>query len=159
MANGKERPEFYSGIPWVHVTPEQARNLPQGTLNAPLIAISLYFLLIGMFKFGLLFSNGAGVGVALLNGAWPFLTGVGLALRVPWSIVMALISSTLTVWALVRGSQAGVVDGARLYPLFETIINVGILFYLVDGDRPNLIYRHRFRKYSIEDDQKDEALD
>ena len=39
--------------------------------------------------------------------------------------------------------------------LFETIANVGILFYLIDGDRPNLIYRHRYRQYSAKETDND----
>lgn len=155
MAGRNERPEFYSGIPWVHITPQQARALPKGKLNLTLGAIGLYFIAIGVFKFSLIMSVGAGFGTAALNGFWPVLTGLGLLMRVPWSVIMALVSTTLTVWFLLRGTQVGVADGFALIPMFETIINVGILFYLVEADRPNLIYRHRYRKYSVEDGEHD----
>ncbi len=150
MARRGERPEFYSGIPWVQVTPQQARGLPQGKLNTALYVIGLYFIGIGLFKFGVVLSVGAGFGTAVLNGVWPVLTGIGLLMRVPWSIIMAMVSATLTVWFLIRGTQVGVADGNSLIPMIETLINVGILFYLVEGERPNLIYRHRYRKYSVE---------
>ncbi len=156
MPKRTERPEFYSGIPWVYVTPHQARALPQGKLNAILYLICVYFIGIAILKFGLVLSVGAGLGVALLNSIWPFLTGLGLLFRVPWSIIMAVVSAGLTVWTLVRGTQAGLPSDTNLIPLFETMINVGILFYLIDADRPNFIYRHRYRKYSVEDPQ-DEA--
>ena len=153
MLGRKDKPDFYSGIPWVHIEPEQARALPQGKLNLILYMISLYFIATALLKFGFVVSIGAGLGVALFNSVWPFLTGLGLLFRVPWSIVMAIGSATLTVWSLIRGPQVGIVEGSTLVPMFETIINIGILFYLVEGDRPNLIYRHRYRKYSVEDGQ------
>lgn len=150
MASRKQKTDFYSGIPWVHVTPEQARALPQGKLNLFLYAICIYFLCVAALKFGFILSVGAGLGVALLNSIWPFLTGLGLLFRVPWAIIMAVVSASLTVWFLVRGPQIAGTDGASLVPMCETIFNVGILFYLVEADRPNLIYRHRYRKYSVE---------
>jgi len=85
---------------------------------------------------------------ALLNGVWPILTGLGLAFRVPWAIVMAVISAGLTIYALVRGF-----GGGGVMTLFETLISVGVLFYLVEADRPNLIYRYRYRKYSADTDE------
>ncbi|MCF2872105.1 hypothetical protein L0664_13600 [Octadecabacter sp. G9-8] len=145
------RGDFYSGLPWVNVPPEQARAHPKGKLNLILWLIAAYFVAIGALKFGLVLSYGAGIGVAILNGIWPVLTGIGLALRVPWAIIMAMISAGLTVYALVRGLGG---DGT-LITLFEVIANVGILFYLLDGDRPNLIYRHRYRKYSADEDAGD----
>ena len=145
------RGDFYSGIPWVNVAPQQARAHPKGKLNLVLWAIVAYFIGIGSLKFGLALSYGAGFGIALLNGIWPFLTGIGLALRVPWAIIMATIAALLTIYALVR-SLGG--DGS-LVILLQTLANVGILFYLVDGDRPNLIYRHRYRQYSADKDAQD----
>lgn len=143
-----DRGDFYSGIPWVNVTPQQAHSHPKGRLNLLLWAIAGYFIAIGVLKFGLALNYGAGFGIAALNGVWPMLTGLGLALRVPWAVIMAMISAALTVYALVRGLGG---DGSIIV-LLETLINVGILFYLVDGDRPNLIYRHRYRKYSVDKD-------
>jgi len=152
MARRKFRPDFYSGVPWVYVTPEQARSLPQGKLNLTLYLISLYFVVIGLVKFYLVLSIGAGFLSALLNGLWPLLTGLGLLCRVPWSIIMAVGAGTLTGWFLVRGAISVDAGQAELFVLFDVIINVGIVFYLVDADRPNLIYRHRFRKYSYQDE-------
>lgn len=151
MSRRNERAEFYSGIPWVYITPQQARALPTGKLNLVLYLIAFYFVLIGLFKFALILSFGAGLGTALLNGVLPVLTGLGLLARVPWSIIMALVSAILTVWFLIRGTQFSAEDGSVVFQMLETILNVGILFYLTEADRPNLIYRHRYRKYSIED--------
>lgn len=146
MSNDKNRMDFYSGIPWVDVTPEQARHHPKGQLNWVLWLIVVYFIGIAVFKFWWVLDAGGGLFIAVLNAIWPFLAGVGLALRVPWSIIMAIVAAGVTVWALVRGLGG---DGSIIV-LLETVANVGILFYLMDGDRPNLIYRHRYRKYSVE---------
>lgn len=144
MTRNKQRRDFYSGIPWVDVTPEQARAHPKGQLGLLLWAIVAYFLFIAVIKTYLALSFGAGFGIAVLNAIWPFLAGIGLALRVPWSVFMAVVSAGLTAYALLRGFGTN----ASVIYLFETIANVGILFYLIDGDRPNLIYRHRYRQYS-----------
>lgn len=147
MSKTPKRPDFYSGIPWVDVSPEQVRAHPKGQLNAVLWLIVAYFIGIAILKFTL--SLEFGPGVAILNSVWPLLAGAGLALRVPWSIVMACVSAGLTIWALFRSLDGG----ADVVILIETLINVGILFYLIDGDRPNLIYRHRYRKYSVARDE------
>lgn len=143
----KERRDFYTGLQWVNITPEQARALPKGKLNAVLWAIAAYFILIALYKFWWVLDVGGGLGIAVLNSIWPLLAGIGLALRVPWSVIMAIISTGLTVWALMRG--LGTDTGVAI--LLETVANVGILFYLMDGDRPNLIYRHRYRRYSAQE--------
>ena len=54
-------------------------------------------------------------------------------------IAYILLGALLGPWAL---------DVVSNPELIADIANVGILFYLIDGDRPNLIYRHRYRKYS-----------
>jgi len=144
MTDKQKRGDYYSGIPWVNVTAQQARDHPKGKLNAILWAIALYFFAVGALRIYFGIANGYGVQFALLSGIWPLLVGLGLAFRVPWAVVMACISAGLSMYALVRGLRGG----ADVFMLVETLISVGILFYLVDADRPNLIYRHRYRKYS-----------
>ena len=146
MSNNETKPDFYSGIPWVYVAAGQARAHPGGKLNLILWIIAVYFIAIGVVKFGVMISIGAGVGMTVLNGIWPFLTGLGLALRIPWAVLMACVSAGLTVYALLRG----IGEDGSIVILLETVANTGILFYLIDGDRPNFIYRHRYRKYSVE---------
>lgn len=148
MSDQKEQSDFYSGIPWVYITPTQARSLSKGALGPVLWAIVAYFLFVAGLKFWWVLSVGGGLGIAVLNSIWPFLAGAGLALRVPWAMVMAMIAAAVTIYALVRGLGG---DGS-LIVLAETVANVGILFYLIDADRPNLIYRHRYRKYSVEEE-------
>ena len=148
MSDKPKRRDFYSGIPWVNVTAQEAHAHPLGKLGPIEWTIAIYFIAISILKFWLAFDYGYGFGVAFLNSIWPFLVGLGLAFRVPWSVIMAMVSTALTAYALVRGLGGG----GDLITLFEMIASVGILFYLIDADRPNLIYRHRYRKYSVEDD-------
>lgn len=147
----KKRGEYYSGIPWVNVTPQQARNHPKGKLNAILWVIALFFFLTGALRIYFAIADGYGIQFALLSGVWPLLVGLGLAFRVPWAVVMACISAGLSMYFLIRSFGVG----ADVFLLVQTLISVGILFYLVDADRPNLIYRHRYRKYSAQ--KEDEA--
>ncbi|AKS46619.1 hypothetical protein SAMN05444287_1736 [Octadecabacter temperatus] len=149
MSDKPSRRDFYSGIPWVNVTAQEAHAHPLGKLGPIEWVIVVYFIGISILKFWLSFDYGMGLGGAFLNSIWPFLVGLGLALRVPWAVIMAMISAALTAYALVRGLGGG----GDLITLFEMIASVGILFYLIDADRPNLIYRHRYRKYSVEDDK------
>ncbi|WP_375280515.1 hypothetical protein [Pseudooctadecabacter sp.] len=175
MSKDKKRMEFYAGVPWVNITPEQARNHPKGKPGVILWAIALYFIVTGLWKFYAAWDFGLAGWLVVLAGIWPFLAGVGLLMRVPWSVFMAIVSAGLTVWALFRSSRAtaelynsfegatqtgflhalfgvdGYTDGFFVILLVELLIQVGILFYLMDGDRPNLIYRHRYRQYSAND--------
>lgn len=147
MDSNESKPDFYSGLPWVYVPPEQVRAHPKGRLNLILWLIATYFIGIGLLKFYLSLQQGHGIGIGIANGIWPLLTGIGLAIRAPYAVLMACVSAGLTVYALLRGiGQEGTVT-----ILLETIANVAILFYLIDGDRPNFVYRHRYRKYSVED--------
>lgn len=168
----KERRDFYTRIPWINVTPEQARAHPKGKPGLVLWLIGLYFIFAGVWKFYAAWEFGLGFGLVILSGIWPLLTGIGLLMRVPWSVFMAIVSAGLTIWALFRSTRAtaqlynstqsaidigflhGVMgiesygDAFFVVLLVELIIQIAILFYLMDGDRPNLIYRHRYRQYS-----------
>ena len=43
-----------------------------------------------------------------------------------------------------------------LATLMIDAIGIGIVFYMVEGDRPNLIYRHRYRSYRAEREAGDD---
>lgn len=180
MKKDKQRIEFYAGVPWVNITPEQARAHPKGKPGVVLWAIALYFIVTGLWKFYAAWDFGLAGWLVVLAGIWPFLAGVGLLMRVPWSVFMAIVSAGVTVWALFRSSRAtaelynsveaatqigflhavfgidSYTDGFFVILLIELLIHVGILFYLMDGDRPNLIYRHRYRQYSAKDGPADD---
>lgn len=148
MTKQETKPDFYSGIPWVYVPADQARAHPKGKLNLLLGLIAAYFILGGLVRIYLTIEAGYGMTGAALSGGWFLLTGIGLALRAPYSVLMAATSAGLAIFTVIKVVGS---DGS-LFILFETIANVGILFYLVDGDRPNFVYRHRYRKYSVVDE-------
>ncbi len=158
MTDRHEKPDHYSGIPWVYVSSQEARAHPKGQLTAVLWVIAIYLIGAGVTKAVTLQASGVPFGWALLISAVPILAGVGLILRMPWAIILATISVALTVLQLVGGFRSlgdmggnaasmGMFD-TRLVLLLHLVASVGIVFYLMDGDRPNFIYRHRYRKYS-----------
>ena len=159
----EERQDAYSGIPWVYVGRQEVWAHPKGRLSGLLWAIALYLILAGLGKAGLLMSQGVSVGWALLLGAFPLACGIGLILRAPWAVILAGVSAGLTVFQLLAGlGQVGTLGGnaidvgglsPQLWTLIHLLISVGIVFYLMDGDRPNFIYRHRYRKYSAVKDE------
>lgn len=144
---GDERPDAYSGIPWVHVDPAIARAHPMGQLTPALQAISAYLVAVGLLKLWLFTGAGHAPGVILLGGVLPMLAGLGLWLRLPWAVVIALLMAGFNLYAFVRNVGAD----PDLLLLFDGVVSVGIIFYLIEGDRPNFIYRHRYRKYSVLD--------
>jgi len=77
------------------------------------------------------------------------ITGLGLWARMPWAIIVAIIMAGFTLYAFARNIGA---DPSMLL-LVDALVAVSMIFYLVEGDRPNLIYRHRYRRYSdLKDD-------
>lgn len=138
-----------TGAQWVHVTPEMARAHPQGRLNALLWVIVAAFAALGAIKVYLSLTYG-GTGL-LVGGVVELLTALMLAIRAPWGVWLAGAQLLVSVFGLVTG---GVL---KELALTETEIGLAILayfvflvlalFYLVEGERPNLIYRHRFRSY------------
>lgn len=145
MSEKEERPDAYSGIPWVYVSKEEVWGHPKGRLSLILWAVALYFIISAVAKVVIYTGAGLGLGLAVVSGLFPFLTGVGLILRVPWAIMLAIISASISLFSLMRGMG----EGAGIYYLAEALIQAGIVFHLMDGDRPNFVYRHRYRKYSV----------
>lgn len=139
-----QKQDLYSGIPWANVTREQARAHPQGQLNLILWGIALYLIGSGLWKTWMLWQADMPLMAIGLSGLLPVLTGLGLIIRAPWAVVLAVILAGLGAFAFVKALGQGV-DPAIL---IDGLIAVGVLTYLLEGDRPNLIYRHRYRKYS-----------
>lgn len=161
MNDRDERKDAYSGIPWVYVTRQEVWAHPKGRLSPALWAIAIYLLFAGVSKMALLYSESVPLGWSIILGSFPFLCGVGLILRAPWAIILATISAGASVFQLVAGLGsvgAGASFGLgapQFWLLFHLLASVGIVFHLMDGDRPNFIYRHRYRKYSAVTDDND----
>lgn len=143
-----QKGDYYSGIPWVYVDPAQARAHPKGQLTPVLFVIGLYLVGIGLWKAYVFADAGYALGVVILGGILPVLAGAGLLLRMPWAIVVTIVMAGFTLYSFARNLRA---DPDPLL-LVDALVAVGVIFYLVEGERPNFIYRHRYRKYSVEDD-------
>ena len=134
----------YSGLQWVYVTRVEAHAHPKGTLGPVLWAMALFLILSGLAKTYAFTASGAPLWGILLAGILSILTGIGLILRMPWALIVAAASAAVTLYLTVIGMRTG----ASLPLLFDALVSLGILFHLMEGDRPNLIYRYRYRKYS-----------
>ena len=139
-----EERDAYSGLSWVYVDPQQVRDHPKGRLNAILWGIVLFLVGSGLLKLVVFLNAGAALSMALLSGLLPVLTGLGLALRVPFALVVAIIMAGITLYSTVGAMGSD----QSIWFLVDSLVAAGIIFYLLDGDRPNFIYRHRYRKYS-----------
>lgn len=144
--------------PWVQVSPEAALAHPKGRPGLAIHAVALWLLLTAALNL-LSYLDGGGTGwmlvwaVVAFNAAWllalgsfwGWLLGVVVALR---EIVIFIIN--LRGLGGVPGDVVAS-DGftALSYLLLAQVVLAAIAgFYLLEGDRPNLIFRHRFRKYS-----------
>lgn len=127
-----------TGAQWVHVTPEMARAHPQGKLNLALWAIAAVFLSFGLLRL----SVSAGEMLNVISGVLQIVTGLMLMMRAPWGIMIAGAQLILTIFGVVTSGFGG-----HWMDLVILLFSFGALFYLVEGDRPNLIYKHRYRSY------------
>lgn len=140
----ERKPDSYSGIPWVYVDPVEARAHPKGQLTLALYGIIAYLLVTGALKLIVFLMAGYPMGVVILGAVLPVLAGLGLWLRAPWAVVVTILMAGFSLYAFARNLRAN----PDLMLLVDALVAVGIIFYLLEADRPNLIYRHRYRKYS-----------
>lgn len=138
-----------TGAQWVYVTPDMARAHPQGKLNAALWAIATVFVALGLLKLAAAVSAGFAF-ILVLGGAFQLLTGVMLAMRAPYAVLLAGAQLLITLFGTVTSGMMG-----ELFQLGVLIFSAGSLFYLTEGDRPNLIYRHRYRSFRGKSDAGD----
>ncbi|QHQ35840.1 hypothetical protein [Algicella marina] len=66
-----------------------------------------------------------------------------LVLRVPLAFPLMILHGAVVLIWFVRGLG----EGQEVAALVDLGLHVPVLFYMVEGLRPNLIYRHRFRAY------------
>ncbi|MEM6896927.1 MAG: hypothetical protein AAF576_06075 [Pseudomonadota bacterium] len=141
------------GRHWVYVTATEAFAHPRGRPGPAEYAIALWFAGVGAFEAALNISFGAfgivpAVFTVLLLGC-----AVGLILRMPWAFVAAILLAVREMFGFIQLIGGGAFEVPPLlaaYGVTNAVIGTGIIFYLVEGDRPNLIYRHRYRSYRTE---------
>ncbi len=144
-----------TGAQWVHVTPEMARAHPQGKLNAALWAIAAVFAAFGAIRLYIIVL-GYGDWLVWIGAGLSFLTALALAIRAPIALFLAGAQLLIGLFGLVTGGALkglADVDGSQaLNTLGLLIFSALALFYLMEGDRPNLIYRHRYRSFRGQQD-------
>ncbi len=144
-----------NGAQWVHVTPAEAHGHPKGRPGLVLWVIAAWFAASGGLEVALVMAAGAPLWSGAL-GMLSLVAGVGLILRVPWAYVLAVLLPARFVIGFVQsvGGGAAGLTGApqadQAFVLVQAVIAALVMFYLIEGERPNLIYRHRYRSYEAE---------
>lgn len=143
------------GAHWVHLTRDEVRAHPQGRPGPVLWAIALWFAASGAGEVALVQAAGAPLWSGIM-GVLSLVAGVGLLLSVPWAYVLAVLLPARFIIGFAQtvggGGEtlAGMGQAGQVLVLAQAMIAVAVMFHLVEGERPNLIYRRRFRSYSAE---------
>ena len=140
------------GRHWIFVTKHEAWSHPKGRPGLALFLISLWFAAVGAFELSVAIRGGLPLFSHAMAGATA-ITGILLMLRIPWAYVAAVILPVRQVFGFIEligteGVEPPLV--ATVYAVANAIIGIGVIFHLLEGDRPNLIYRHRYRSYKAE---------
>jgi len=160
MSEKRERREVVrtvadaNGAQWVHVSRDAARAHRKGRPGVLLWAIAAWFAASGGLEVALAAAGAPWWTGAL--GALSLVAAAGLILRVPWAYVLAVLLPARYIIGFVQAIGGGAValTGApqldQALVLAQAVISVLVIFHLVEGERPNLIYRHRYRSYEAE---------
>ena len=141
------------GRHWVYVTATEAAGHPKGRPGVAIFAIALWFAGIGAFEAVVLLGYGGFGVVQAVFTALMLASAVGLLIRAPWAYVLAILMAVRECFGfiqLIGGGAFNVPPELAAYGVVNAIIGAGVIMHLVEGDRPNLIYRHRYRSYRAE---------
>jgi hypothetical protein len=144
-----------NGAQWVHVPRAEAHAHPRGRPGLLLWLVAAWFAASGGLEVALVLAAGAPL-VSGALGALSLVAAAGLILRVPWAYVLAVLLPARFVIGFVQAIGGGAVGltGApevdQVFVLVQAVVSVLVVFYLLEGERPNLIYRHRYRSYEAE---------
>ena len=89
----------------------------------------------------------------LVYGVFVFITAVGLVLRNRLAYLMALFVPMIFLirfFSQATGYGTTTISAAQYYDLVNALIAVAVCFYMFEGDRPNFIFRRRYRSYRAE---------
>ena len=142
------------GRHWVYVTEAQVRGHAKGRFGLAIWAICLWFVVVGGLEIVLGSSSSL---PRLVFGVVLFLTGAGLVLRNRLAYLAALFVPMIFLIRFFSQASGygGLLSGpAQYYDLSNALVVVGGCFYLFEGDRPNFIFRRRYRSYHAESLQK-----
>lgn len=140
------------GRHWVYVSRAQAQGHPKGRPGLALHLIALWFVSVGAFELVLAVTFGLPLWSLALSLLTCF-TALGLILRIPWVYLLAVILPVRQLFGfleLVGGGAVGMQPLEAIYAVANAMIAMGVIFHMLEGDRPNLIYRFRYRSYRAE---------
>ena len=138
------------GRHWVYVSEAQVRGHKKGKFEPLIWTICLWFVCVG----GLEIILGSSTSLPrLCYGFAMFAVGVGLVFRNRQAYLVALfIPIILVIRFFSQATNYGtiVVSPSQYYDLINALVTVGVCFYMFEGDRPNFIFRRRYRSYRAE---------
>ncbi len=133
--------DVVTGARWVYVSREMARGHPKGGLSLPIYAIVLMLVGSAAIWFYEFVSYGFELG-ALLLSLVPMLAALGLMLQSPVAVTLVVIMFAMTAYNLITG-----IEFLNALGLLQLIALGSAVGYLLEGARPNLIYKHRYRSF------------
>lgn len=156
MANPPEttmtQPDSF-GRHWVYVGKDLALAHPKGKLSMLLIAIVAWFLIAGIFEIWAFTLSARLFG--LFAGLLLLISAYGLFRRSEWVWRIATLTPFYFLFQLFFNIRAAGSSGENFViaiMVANALVGFLIAFYLYEGDRPNFIYRHRYRSYKAEND-------
>ncbi|MEQ3625284.1 MAG: hypothetical protein ABNH26_10650 [Celeribacter sp.] len=138
------------GSHWVDVPAAAARAHPKGRPGAAIWACALWLAVAAALELWLV-TIGFGGSWAIVFSVLSLLAAAGLMQRVPLALWLTMLICLRQLWRLLSLVGGGaVLLQTGFGPLQGMIVAQAALalavgFYLLDGDRPNLIYRRRYR--------------
>lgn len=140
------------GRQWVYVSDAQVRRHAKGQFGLWIWAICLWFVCVGSLEIVLGSSTSL---PRLAYGFALFGTGAGLVVRNRFAYLAALFVPMICLirfFSQASGYGTLIVNTAQYYDLSNALVTVAVCFYMFEGDRPNFIFRRRYRSYRAESD-------
>ena len=138
------------GRQWIYVTEAEVRSHKKGHFGIVIWMICLWFACVGGLEIVLGSSSSL---PRLVYGVLVFMTGAGLVVRNRLAYLFALfipIIFLIRFFSEATGYGTVMVSPAQYYDLLNALVTVGVCFYMFEGDRPNFIFRRRYRSYRAE---------
>lgn len=152
MRRGKRDRE--TGIAWVQVSREAAHAHPMGQLDWMMYLIIGFFIATALTRGWMV--AGQGVGPVLGVGVLPLVTALLLWMRAAPARIVVVGTGLFALFGILSRGFDGLAEAGlavSLWVLGELLAILAITIYLWEGDRPNLIYAHRFRSYRNAEDE------
>lgn len=138
------------GRHWVYPSEAQVRSHAKGRFPPAIWLICLWFVCVGGLE--IVLGSSASL-LRLAYGLLLFAAGAGLVVRNRLAYLVALF---LPLIFLIRffiqaaGFGTIVISPGQYYDLINALVTVVVCFYMFEGDRPNFIFRRRYRSYRAE---------